>query len=185
MMYTDRTYTLRDGLCITVGGAFEQHVLSLIDFVRSTTKETPFLGRTEEDLKKYTEEYEREWLRQAQSNPDRLYLFAKDGDDIIGVCDVKFNTSPGTRHRASMGLAVLQEYWGCGLGSLFMELAIRAAKERYGVERLELNVYEENFRALKLYERYGFRIVNTYPDAFRLDDRIFLNSISMALSLKE
>ena len=66
-----------------------------------------------------------------------------------------------------------------------MELAIRAAKERYGVERLELNVCEENFRALKLYERYGFRIVNTYPDAFRLDDRIFLNSISMALSLKE
>lgn len=185
MMYVDKKYTLRDGLTITIGGAGDQHLQTLLDFVRRTTVETPFLGRTKEDLAKYTEEYELDWLHKAQSNPDHLYLICKDDDIVIGVGEITFNTVYGERHRATLGIAILKDYWGYGLGSLLLELLIRAAREHYGVERLELNVYEDNFRAFKLYERYGFRIINTHPDAFRLDDRIFMNSVSMALNLKE
>lgn len=54
-----------------------------------------------------------------------------------------------------MGVAVLPEYRGRGIGTKFLELAAEKARE-HGLTQLSLIVFEQNVGARKLYERHGF-----------------------------
>lgn len=54
-----------------------------------------------------------------------------------------------------MGVAVLPEYRGKGVGTKFLELAAEKARE-HGLSQLSLIVFEQNEGARKLYERHGF-----------------------------
>ena len=59
------------------------------------------------------------------------------------------------RHRASVGLAVVRDCWGQGLGTILLEEALQAARQ-LGYEQVELEVLAPNQRGLALYERAGF-----------------------------
>jgi len=54
------------------------------------------------------------------------------------------------------GMAVFPEYRGMGIGTKFLEIAERKAKE-LNLTQLSLIVFEGNTGAKKLYERHGFR----------------------------
>lgn len=59
------------------------------------------------------------------------------------------------RHRISIGIGIIKDYWGMGLGTLLMEEALREAK-RMDFYQAELGVYADNERAIRLYEKLGF-----------------------------
>lgn len=52
-----------------------------------------------------------------------------------------------------------------------------------GYEQLELEVIDGNYRALRLYERFGFVQTGRTPRAFRYDDGSFRDEIQMVLRL--
>ena len=54
-----------------------------------------------------------------------------------------------------MGISILKEYWGLGLGKALSEACIHCAKEA-GYTQLELNVVAENEAAISLYKSLGF-----------------------------
>ena len=62
------------------------------------------------------------------------------------------------RHRASLGIAVVQEYWNTGLGTVLINGAIDLARKA-GYEQLELGVFSDNSSALHLYQKLGFQEV--------------------------
>jgi ribosomal protein S18 acetylase RimI-like enzyme len=60
---------------------------------------------------------------------------------------------------------------GTGLADALMRAVVeRAAGE---VEQIKLTVNADNFRAVKLYERHGFRICGRIPDAIRVGGRTY------------
>lgn len=81
-----------------------------------------------------------------------------------------------------MGISVLKEAWGCGLGSFLMQLAVAQAKAN-GFEQLELGVYSDNTRAIHLYEKFGFERCGTMPHAFKLKDGTYRDEIMMVKML--
>ena len=86
------------------------------------------------------------------------------------------------RHRAVMGISVRKEYWGCGLGSYLMQLAIDQTRTN-GFEQLELGVYSDNARAIHLYEKVGFERYGIQPRAFKLKDGTYRDEIIMVKML--
>ena len=86
-------------------------------------------------------------------------------------------------HRATMGLCVVQEYWGLGIGTKMMETLIGIARMQPSLKQLELEYYGCNNRARDLYERFGFRTVSVYPDALQLEDGTLMNEYRMVLKL--
>lgn len=56
---------------------------------------------------------------------------------------------------------------------------IAAAEAREGIEIVELAFLEGNSRARALYEKFGFRIVGSRPDAFKLKDGLYRNEYYM------
>lgn len=60
------------------------------------------------------------------------------------------------------GVAVYPEFRGQGIGSQFMQLAERQAKEN-GFSRISLIAFEQNTGSVRLYERLGYRIIDQAP----------------------
>ena len=83
------------------------------------------------------------------------------------------------RHRASVAIALLRDYWNLGIGTKMFQELIGIAKEREDVRQIELDFVEGNTRARALYEKMGFRITGVKPDAIRLKDGTFVNEYMM------
>jgi RimJ/RimL family protein N-acetyltransferase len=76
-------------------------------------------------------------------------------DDVVGWCDISRSRRAGLEHSGVLGMGLLPEYRGKGLGRKLAERAISDARAR-GIERIELEVIASNRRAIQLYERLGF-----------------------------
>jgi len=83
-------------------------------------------------------------------------LFVAEGDGkIVGWCDIYAMTRPGTTHCGVLGIGLLPDWRGAGLGRRLMEAALAKATA-IGLERVQLEVHADNSRAIALYEKLGF-----------------------------
>ena len=86
-------------------------------------------------------------------------------------------------HRATIGIAILRDYWNLGIGSAMLKELVAAARTR-GTELVELEFVEGNDRAKRLYEKIGFRVVGERPNAFKLKDGTYRSEFTMQMYLK-
>ena len=68
------------------------------------------------------------------------------------------------RHRANVGISIDSAFWGLGLGKALMAACIECAKKA-GYKQLELDVFEQNERAIGLYKSLGFVPFGINPKA--------------------
>lgn len=80
-------------------------------------------------------------------------------------------------------MGILPAYRGQGLGRKLIETTLRAAQEA-GFLRVELDVYQDNHRAIALYEKMGFMREGIIRRAARIDGR-FIDAIGMAFLFDE
>ncbi len=84
-------------------------------------------------------------------------LVAMDGDKLAGWCDIIPGSKPTTKHVGNMGVILLPEYRGQGLGEKLIKATIKVAKKK-GVKRVELGVVSDNRNAISLYLKLGFEV---------------------------
>lgn len=82
-------------------------------------------------------------------------------------------------HVGSIGMAVHDAYAGRGAGTALMSAAVQQAEKWLGIKRLELFVYDDNSRAIALYERFGFEREGLYR-AYSWRDGAYVDAIAMA-----
>jgi len=75
-----------------------------------------------------------------------------------------------------------QDYQNVGLGTMMMKRAIEMAKEK-GFHRLGLTVVADNHRAIKVYEKVGFKKEGIAREAFYGDDHRYHDEVEMGLLL--
>jgi RimJ/RimL family protein N-acetyltransferase len=66
-----------------------------------------------------------------------------------------------------------RDAWGRGLGTEATQLMLGHAFERLGLHRVGLAVFSYNMRAIRAYEKAGFRIEGRLRDAIMRDGRYF------------
>lgn len=91
------------------------------------------------------------------ADPSTDYLLAFDGDQAVGVCQLRYRPSvwTGTDDCWLEDLFVSEAGRGKGLGRGLIEAAAQRAAGR-GCKRIELDVNEQNEAALGLYLSAGF-----------------------------
>jgi RimJ/RimL family protein N-acetyltransferase len=93
---------------------------------------------------------------------------ADDDGRIVGWCDIRRETIPVYAHVGHMGMGLLADYRGRGMGERLLRATIDAARAA-GFERIELTVYARNVRAAALYRKVGFAHEGTRIRGKKLD----------------
>ncbi len=170
MVYKSIQYTLKDGRKLVLRPPFESDAEEMLAFRIKSLGESDYLMQYPEEMAGYTIEKQLGFIsRMIESNNDKLFVAVVDGK-IAGTGQISFNTRIKTGHKAGIGIALLEEFWGLGIGSAIFTEIIKAATEREGVKLLQLEVIEGNDRAMALYKKFGFEAVAEIPDAVRLKD---------------
>lgn len=106
-------------------------------------------------------------------------LFVAEAEGrIVGWCDISVMSRPGTEHCGVLGMGLLPQWRGRGLGRQLMEAALAKAAAN-GLERVQLDVYVDNARAIALYEKMGFELEGKRRRARKLDG-VYTDILMMA-----
>lgn len=183
MLTRELSFTLKDGRSAVLRNPQERDVPGLLEYLVKSAEESEFILRSPEECAKYTPESEAEWVQSARTSENNAVLVCEVDGRIAGNCEVRHHTQLKTRHRANIGIALMKEFWGLGIGTAMFREMIEIARSWEDVTHLELEFVEGNSRARGLYEKMGFRIVGLRPDAFRMKDGSLRNEYMMMRKL--
>jgi len=160
----------------------ESDAQAMIDMMLGCYAETEFLSSTPEEFQVSTED-EIRFMKMFELAERECMISAFADGRLIG--NVSIRQAGGlkrVRHRATLGICVLKEFWGRGVGSMLMDAAIQTAQSA-GYAQIELQVAADNERAIRLYERFGFEAYGRCPRALRREDG-FADELEMVKFLK-
>lgn len=151
---------------------------ALIDYLKVTSGETPFLLREPDEIS-MTPELEGKFLQGRLDAERECMILAEVDGRIAGSCSV-FHVAPHKRaaHRCEIGIALYRAYWGCGIGRMLLEYALELAAQ-YGYEQVELEVAAENTAAIALYESFGFQVFGRLPRNMKYADGTYADMLWM------
>ena len=96
-----------------------------------------------------------ELLRQPGQN--RHFLVAVSPDNtVLGLVMLTVESNPRRRHSGGLGIMVRTDCQGQGIGTALLEAVLDLADNWLMLRRVELEVYADNQRAVRLYEKFGF-----------------------------
>jgi len=73
-------------------------------------------------------------------------------NEIVGFAFIKLKN----RYYGELGIGIRDDFQGMGLGSKLMDNLIKLA-QREGLKKIRLTVLTDNHRAIRLYEKFGFK----------------------------
>lgn len=77
-------------------------------------------------------------------------------EQIIGCAGLTVNANHRMRHSGSIGIMIHKDYQNMNVGTSLMEALLDVADNWLMLIRVELTVFEDNKRAIHLYEKLGF-----------------------------
>lgn len=177
MLFGEKKIVLKDGRTAILKTPCVEDAENLLRYIKKSCGETEFLARYPEEWT-ITVEQEEAWVNRLRSSPDSLGITCYVDGEVVGNGEIGFRSGIKTAHRATLMLAIVQAYWGLGIGSAMLEELIAAAQAR-GVEIVELEYMQGNERGRRLYEKFGFRQVAEKPNAYKLKDGSYRSEIHM------
>ena len=153
----------------------EEHIPGFRAAVDVVARETKYLAFLEapplEDVTRFVRD------NMERGYPQFVVLSAAT---VVGWCDVIPNrTRVIYSHCGSLGIGLLPEFRGKGIGRQLMQRAIEAAFV-FGLTRIELAVRERNANAIALYKSLGFEVEGLHRNAVCIGGQ-YENLYSMAL----
>lgn len=179
MLIEDVWFELKDGRKALLRSPKEEDIEGTLEYLVVSAGETEFILRYPEECSKYTAEGEKNLFEQKNASPNEAMILCIVDGKVVGNCEISFRTGMKTKHRASVAIALISEFWNQGIGTRMFQELIRLAENREGVMQMELEFVEGNDRARHLYEKMGFRITGVRPNGIRLKDGRLLNEYMM------
>jgi RimJ/RimL family protein N-acetyltransferase len=112
----------------------------------------------------------REYLELVRKKGGVQLVVLEEGGDIVGWCDIAPQTFEGQWHAGRLGMGLLAGYRGRGWGKRLLAQALEGAFLK-DIERVELEVFSSNQRAVRLYRNAGFREEGQKRKGRKVDDR--------------
>ena len=153
----------KNGRKVILRNAEVEDAQALIEYLKVTTGESPFLIR-EPDEVTLSLEQEQNYIKAKIDAARELMLIATIDGKHIGNCSL-MTIAPYKRyvHRCDVAIALYKEYCGCGIGKIMLQTVLEVAKN-IGYEQAELEVISDNHTAILLYKKLGFEKCGHFPD---------------------
>lgn len=123
MVVNETWFEMKDGRKALIRSPREEDIPGMLDYLLLSAGETEFILRYPEECGKYTYEGEKALFERLNASQEDAMLVCIVDGKVAGSCEIKFNQHLKTRHRASVAIALLREFWGQGIGTrLFQEM---------------------------------------------------------------
>jgi diamine N-acetyltransferase len=151
-------------MLLNVKRATVTDALLLAEIGAKTFFDTFHMHHTKADMDLYLEQaYNQQYIEANLSNTSIHYAIAYAGNNPVGYLKLKLESTHTMLTGKQIELEkiyVLESALGSGAGKLLMDYAIDFAKQHH-VDTLFLGVWEENKRAVRFYQKYGFETFAT------------------------
>ncbi|MBW2256445.1 MAG: GNAT family N-acetyltransferase [Deltaproteobacteria bacterium] len=107
------------------------------------------------------------------------FLVAKCDGRILGYVTVQGGHLRRMRHTGKLEIMVVADARGTGVGNALMQAILDWATRNPHLLKLGLNVFTDNERAIRLYERFGFREEGRRLREYRMDDGSYRDDVLM------
>lgn len=151
-------------LCLRVAQEADARALRVL--LEQVSYETPYLVDASAGERSW--EQEADLIATYQQDPHSIMLVAQVADDLIGLGELSVLDQDRQNHVAELGICILKDYWGLGIGKLFMESLLEFAQAS-GLKVITLEVLVDNERAIRLYQAFGFEIRGRLSQRLRVD----------------
>ncbi len=167
MIYPEREIQLKNGRTAVLRSPGAADAEAMVNYMIAMSAETEFVGRYPEEIRE-TPEHEAEFLEKNRESKNSIQISAfVDGCLAANASISPFSERMKLRHRADFGIAVLEPYWGLGLGNELTFACIDMAREM-GFTQVELSLLATNEKGLNLYRKAGFTLWGRLEKGFRL-----------------
>lgn len=173
---------LKDGTECCLRNGTESDGKAVFDNFNLTHSETDYL-LSYPDENSFDVMQESQFLKEKSESKNEIEIVAIVDNAVVGTAGIEaIGKIYKVRHRAEFGISVAKEFWGLGIGQALLASCIECAKVA-GYIQLELNVVNENDRALSMYKKAGFVEYGRNPKGFYSRMAGFQEVIYMRLEL--
>jgi RimJ/RimL family protein N-acetyltransferase len=137
-----------------------------------------FLGSSLKEFDPTIDE-EKAWIH--SHNQNGLLLVAEDNQSIIGILNFRLSTSKKFSHKGFFGMSIQEAYTNKGIGATLITRLIDWAKADNRVEKISLEVFSNNDRAIHLYSKLGFREEGRLVKNAKLGPNEYVDDIIMSM----
>ena len=140
---------------------------------------TQFLGRNAPVTLAEEERWFRDYLRRAD---EQIFAIEVEGKHVGNLGLHKVDR---VHRKADLGIVIGEPtYWSRGYGSEALRAALAYGFDHLGLNKVSLDVLEDNVRALRSYEKCGFVREGVHREDVFKDGR-FLNVVRMSILARE
>lgn len=158
-------YSTKDGRTVIIREATERDLQKIIDVWNRVAAEKIHL------LTERVTDFQRRWFQQTLKERAGLWAVSEINEQIVGTCNLMSRGGgrvSKTRHVVELGMAILSEFRGIGIGNAMMEYMVDWARKK-GYEKISLSVFSSNKPAINLYKKFGFDIEGVKKKEFKVE----------------
>ena len=156
-MIEPKTITLKNGQEVCIRTPTVDDVPKALAYLKVVFQDDRFFGTTNEEAKEFqTPQKQQERIDDHYRDVNKLLVVTVAGDKIVSMSHIEAASRIRNQHVGQVGISILSEYRGNGLGTAIMEAMIDWATAHPVVEKLSLGVWAPNTPAIRLYEKMGF-----------------------------
>jgi len=179
-MANRRTHILKNGEVLFVRPAVGQDTAEVMKFFAAVfAQDTEMLAVYDESPESFTMDALWRRLNRYQTDNNGMLLTAWLDDKVVGIAEISCDRQAAGTYSGRVGVSVLAEYRGQGIGSALMYSLIGWARNHPTLEMLTLTVPADNRIARLLYEKTGFQEEARLTKATRSSDGQFIDAILM------
>jgi len=149
------TAQVKGGSTITMRTARPEDARAILEHARAIFAEGAFVLSTIEDFH-MTEEQETAWIRANRADPGDLVIVAEYEGQIIGMLNFQSERRKRVRHHGELSMSVNRAWRDQGVGRTLLLTLIAWAEQHPVLEKLCLQVFATNTRAIALYTSLSF-----------------------------
>lgn len=179
----DTPVRLKDGITITIRTARPEDAPALLQHARGVFAEGEFLLSTLDDFR-MTDEHEAVWVQANRDDPGNLVIVAENAGRIIGLLNFASEKRRRVRHHGELGMSVNKAWRDRGVGRALLQTLIAWAEQYPVLEKLTLQVFATNTRAIALYKSLGFQEEGRQVRDIKLESGEYVDVFLMARFVK-
>lgn len=100
---------------------------------------------------------------------DNAFSIYNEQDKLVGNCSFYY-----IEEFFCVGLQMRPDITGKGFGTQFVESIINFGRQKYDLDYIDLTVAKFNKRAIRIYEKLGFKVVEEFINTIRGKDYDFI-----------